>query len=260
MTPTAATIAALRWAETPRGHRLVALEQKEVRRLLPDLFGRHFVQIGNWGSAGADWLSATAMLHRTVLALNGAEAGDARADSQRLPLAAKSVDAVLLPHTLEHVSSPHGLLREVARVLNDRGRLVLLGFNPHSALGWRRALGMGPRHLPSQGVYYSSRRISDWLHLLDFEVTELRRFSVGFPWVAVRSEAVPFAPAALLASLGEAYCIAAKKRVLPLSLVGKLSKQQLQIMVPVAAAVARQAANDGRPDHSLATTRNPWMA
>ncbi len=249
MTPTAATIAARRWAETQRGQRLVALEHQEVQRLLPDLFGRHFVQIGNWGGAGADWLKGTAMLHRAVLALNGAEAGDVRVDGQRLPLASKSIDAVLLPHTLEQASSPHRLLREVARVLNDRGRLVLLGFNPHSALGWRRAIGMAPRHLPAQGVHYSSGRISDWLHLLDFEVTEVRRFSVGFPWLGPRSEAVPFTPAAMLSPFGEAYCIAAKKRVIPLSLIGKQSRQPAQALLPVAAA-ASHAANDGNPNAS----------
>ena len=41
--------AAQLWAESPHGRRLTALERAEVGRQLPELFGRHFLQIGYWG-------------------------------------------------------------------------------------------------------------------------------------------------------------------------------------------------------------------
>ena len=49
-----------------------------------------------------------------------------------LPLATDSVDALLLPHTLELHDNPHEVLREVARVLIPEGHVVVLGFNPVS--------------------------------------------------------------------------------------------------------------------------------
>ncbi len=241
--------AATRWAMTPRGLRMVSLEQLEVQRAVPDLFGRHFLQIGTWGGS-TDWLEGSAMQHRAVLALGRNDAGQARVEAQRLPLAAKSVDAVLLPHTLEAVGSPHTLLREVSRVLTDRGRLLILGFNPYSVLGWRRALGIAPRGLPADARYYSTGRISDWLTLLDFEIAEVRRFGAGFPWLPARAVGAPFSPAALFAPLAENWLISAKKRVAPLNFVGRIARAQVKPLVPVTVggvavvSGARRAANE----------------
>ena len=250
MPPMPATLAAARWAQSPRGQRLVALEQAEVQRVLPDLFGRHFLQIGCWGAPAADWLEGTAMLHRAVLALGRGDTGQARVEAQRLPLAAKTVDAILLPHTLEHVGSPHTLLREVSRVLSDRGRLQLLGFNPYSALGWRRALGIAPRSLPAEGRYYSSARICDWLTLLDFEIVDVRRFGAGFPWLPPRADSAPFTPAAVLSPFSEAYSITAKKRVAPLNFLGRAQRAQIKPLmpVPVGGVAISRSNRDGEPD------------
>lgn len=217
--------------------RQVALELLEVQRAVPDLFGRHFLQIGSWGGV-SDWLEGTAMQHRAVLSFHRDDAAQARVEPQRLPLGSKTVDAVLLPHTLETVGSPHTLLREVSRVLTDRGRLLILGFNPYSLLGWRRAFGIAPRSLPADARYYSCGRIADWLALLDFEMVEVRRFGAGFPWLAPRAVGAPFSPSALLAPFSENWIISARKRVAPLNFVGRLSRAQVKSLVPVPAGVA----------------------
>lgn len=232
----------LRWAMSARGQKLAAIEHAEVARQVPELFGRHFLQIGHWGTAN-DWLEGSEMLHRAVLSTSAQAPGQARVDPQLLPLAARSIDAILLPHTLEFASSPHTLLREVSRVLSDRGRLLILGFNPWSVLGARRWFGLAPRNLPSHSRFFSAGRVHDWLTLLDFEITSVRRFSAGFPWLAPRGDNALFSPAALLQGWSEAYLIAAKKRVTPLTLVGRNQRAQVKpfIAVPVANSVRRDA-------------------
>ena len=61
--------------------------------------------------------------------------GAIRADYDALPIATNSVEAVLLPHTLEHAARPHELLREVDRVLVGEGNVVICGFSPLGPVG-----------------------------------------------------------------------------------------------------------------------------
>ena len=50
----------------------------------------------------------------------------------RLPVDSDSIDAVLLPHTLDFSDRPHEILREVDRVLRANGHVVhLAGYEPH---------------------------------------------------------------------------------------------------------------------------------
>lgn len=47
-------------------------------------------------------------------------------EETQLPLADKSIDLALIVHALEFTSHPHEMIREVWRVLNDGGRLLLI--------------------------------------------------------------------------------------------------------------------------------------
>jgi SAM-dependent methyltransferase len=96
-------------------------------------------------------------------------------------VAGDSVDAVLLPHTLEFEADPYTLLREVDRVLTGEGKLLILGFSPFSTWGLRAAAtrsGFPPglRRLLREG------RIRDWLKLLGYEVSEVRHYLYESPW------------------------------------------------------------------------------
>lgn len=219
------------WLASPRGKRLLAIEERELARVLPSLFGRHCLQIGNWGDG--QLLASADMLHHAVLGTLVDSVGDAQAviKPDALPIAERSVDAVLLPHTLEFTPSPHNLLREVNRILSDRGRLMILGFNPWSLWGLRRVLGLGARAFPPGARFHSAGRLGDWLELLDFEVTELRRFGVGFPWTEARTAGEPFTMTSLATPLAEGYLIIAKKRVVPMSLISRLPRAQIKPMV-----------------------------
>src|SRR5688572_21289104 len=94
------------WLRSPRGRRLLTLEERELKRVLPDLFGRHVLQIGSWGR-GDRLLESTEMLHRAVLGTVPELGAQALAEPERLPVQEKSVDAVVLPHCLEFSRSPY---------------------------------------------------------------------------------------------------------------------------------------------------------
>lgn len=218
------------WLRSPRGRRLLGLEERELRRVLPDLFGRHILQIGNWGR-GQRLLSSADMLHRAVLGTVGEMDAQSLVAPEQLPVLSKSVDAVVLPHTLEFSRLPHNVLRETSRILTDRGRLVILGFSPWSIWGLRQRLGLRYRAFPPGARFVSLSRLCEWLELLDFEVSLVRRYGAGFPWGAPRTVGEPTGLHSLLNPVMEGYMIVAKKRVIPISLVGRLPRAQVRPLV-----------------------------
>ncbi len=235
------------WNRSSRGQRLLALETRELSRLLPDIFGRHVLQIGNWG-VGDGLIACAETLHHAVLGPLHEAGVSAVIEHGRLPLLSKSVDAVVLPHTLEFTDSPHPLLREINRVLNDRGRLFLLGFSPWSPWVWRTRLGLRYRAFPSGARFYSVNRVTDWLELLDFEVAEVRRFGVGFPWLAPRSVGQGWSAGSLLSPLAETYLLVARKRVLPVNFIGRAQRAQIKPMVGVGLPAAQRGSLDQEPN------------
>lgn len=235
------------WSVSPRGQQLLELEKRELQRLLPDVFGRHLLQVGSW-LGGTQLLSSAETLHRAVLGTVSDEGVSALIEPERLPLPEKSVDAVVLPHTLEFADSPHQVLREVARVLNDRGRLFLFGFSPWSLWALRRPLGWTPRAFPPDARFYGAGRVSDWLQLLDFEIADLRRFGQGFPWLQPRSAGHPWSLANLLMPFTETYLLVARKRVLPINLIGRPQRAQVRPLVGVTVPAAQRRGLDGEPE------------
>jgi SAM-dependent methyltransferase len=180
------------WLATPAGQVLLDWEQAQLDRVVADMFGYHAVQLG-WPRLDA--LRANRMPHRWLVAGDAGQSNGAAlvADMHALPFDERSLDLVVLPHTLEFAADPHHTLAEVERVLMPEGKLVILGFNPTSAWGlaqrWGHARRMvSPRRelfLPQAGDFIAWRRLRDWMRLLSFEV-EAGRFGIYRP--ALRSE------------------------------------------------------------------------
>lgn len=227
------------WLRSPRGRRLLALEEIELARVLPEVFGRHVLQIGCWGR-GDQLLKSCETLHHAVIGTVPDFGASAVAEPEHLPVATRSVDAVVLPHTLEFSRSPHNLLREADRVLSDRGRLFILGFNPWGIWGLRQRVGLRYRAFPGGARFYGVGRLCDWLELLDFEITEVRRYGVGFPWTAARSEGEAWSLGALGSAVTEGYLVVAKKRVLPINFIGRAARAQVRPLIGVAMPSARR--------------------
>jgi SAM-dependent methyltransferase len=98
-----------------------------------------------------------------------------------LPIQTATVDAVLLPHTLDFDADPHSVVREVDRVLTGEGQLIVLGFQPLSLWGLR-ATAARSGYPPGLKQMLRARRVRDWLGLLGYEVVQQRMYLYSRPW------------------------------------------------------------------------------
>ena len=161
------------WFASPQGRFVLDSERALMERALAEVFGFVMVEAGRWGAPGT-LLGARRTASLVEAAAEGAEAKALSC------LAAESVDAVVLPHTLESAGSPHGVVRESERVLTGDGHLVVLGFNPWSLWGARRRVG--PQRFPfDQPHCISDARLGDWLALLGLETVAVHRHLHGLP-------------------------------------------------------------------------------
>ncbi len=172
------------WLDSPLGRRVYTLECKLAGDALSQVFGWQLLQIGVWGRDNR--LADAARTQRKALISSESvefysSVGVIRSRLDGLPIASDSIDAVLMPHTLEQVSSPHEVLREVARILLADGQLILFGFRPFSTWGVRNLLAASGLP-PGTERYFSEHRIRDWLQLLGFEVIEARRYLFTLPF------------------------------------------------------------------------------
>ena len=119
------------WLDTPQGQYLLAWEQAQLDRVVADRFGFHALQVG---VPELDALRSNRMPHRWLASDQATlpRAVALHCDTDALPFPERSLDLVVLPHTLELARDPHLTLAEVERVLMPEGRVVILGFNPAS--------------------------------------------------------------------------------------------------------------------------------
>lgn len=155
---------------TPLGRYVLDWEQACADELIADIFGYNAVQLG---MPSLQWLRASRIAH--CLSTDAAPGGALRCEPYSLPFESASLDLVVLPHVLETSRDPHGVLREVERVLVPEGSVVLTGFNPVSLFGLRRVLARQSATMPWCGVFMGAARVIDWLALLniDAEVVDL---------------------------------------------------------------------------------------
>ncbi|MBV8740182.1 MAG: methyltransferase domain-containing protein [Sinobacteraceae bacterium] len=168
------------WSES-LARALLAAEAELLGEALEDVFGWELLQIGAWGGS-RELLACSRTRRQTVVATPGFPLGaDIIGRPSLLPVVSDSVDAVLLPHTLEFASDPYAIVREVDRVLVGEGQLLVLGFRPWSLWGLRaRASRTG--FPPGMRRVLSERRIRDWLVLLGYEIVTARRYLYCTPW------------------------------------------------------------------------------
>ena len=165
------------WLATPLGQYLLEKEQAYLDDVTPDIFGFHALQLG---MPSVDLLRESRIAHRMRIADTATP--DLYAKSHELPLATQSIDLVILPHVLEFAAEPHGVLREVDRVMMPEGRLVIVGFNPWSLWGLRSAVGFSSDEFPWNGRFVSLLRVKDWLSLLGFDVSAGRLVAYAPPF------------------------------------------------------------------------------
>jgi len=233
----------LGWLESPLGSAVLAAERAVLQEELGDVFGFELLQVGAWG--GSQLALAARTQHRRLIDPQASGNGAIRADYHSLPIATGSVEAVLLPHTLEQASRPHDLLRETDRVLRGEGHLVICGFNPLSLWGLRHLVG-ARRFPPVVSRLLTDHRVRDWLRLLGFEIVSTRRYLFTPPWQGL---AAGRAPAWLedrgpqfAAPFAGAYLLKARKRVHAITPIRPVWQKKPQLVGGLAKPTSRSAA------------------
>ena len=190
------------WYSSELGQALLANEKQSLNKLLEQIFGYNLVQLGCLDENGLTAHSRTSFQYVFESLSHVSQANSCTkllSGFEQLPIQNQSVDAVILPHTLEFERNPHQILREVERILVAEGKAVFLGFNPFSPWGlwhkyweikikrktrrkWKKNNYLSSKTrdinklssqlppLPSCGHLISQRRLRDWLQLLGFDI------------------------------------------------------------------------------------------
>lgn len=170
------------WFQSALGRNLLCDQRAHIEAKIHRLFGyhqaeigvSHRVPVGNPSSLGhkfyvlPEWEQDLPL--NTVIS-----------SSSELAIDSDTLDLVILHHTLDFSSAPHQALREAARVLKSSGHMVLIGFNPLSAWGFRKLIGPSTQ-APWNHRFISGKRIEDWLNLLDFRVGDIEYSYYGLPF------------------------------------------------------------------------------
>jgi SAM-dependent methyltransferase len=160
------------WLEQQPGIAYLEQEKACLNDLLPKLFGYYLIQLGMAGSL--DEVMGECKIGSCLVLATEKSSDPVRMDAQisipQLPIATESVDAVLLPHTLDFSPNPHQVLREAERILIPDGRIIITGFNPWSSWGLYKLLFQRKGKIPWCGQFISQYRLQDWLRLLNFNV------------------------------------------------------------------------------------------
>ena len=219
------------WFEGPLGSRVWREETALARLALDDVFGFELLQVGAWGP-GRALLGAARTQHTTLVAPQADAGVTLCAPLDSLPFASDSIDAVLLPHTLELVEDPYAVLREAERVLCAEGCLMIAGFNPYSGWGARRLFARGlrrPAFPPQTRRLLTEHRLRDWVALLGFDVARV----YGYLGVLPLSGAQSAEPKPRPSWASGAYLLKARKRVQTMTLLRPRWRARKRVLVAV---------------------------
>ncbi len=187
------------WYATALGQALFTQETHYLNKVLEQIFGYNLIQLGDLRGFELSKNSRTSyqsIIHSSPLNSSplNLKKGKRHIMSHFSDLAIQnqSIDAVLLPHTLEFEQDPHQILREVERILIAEGKAIFLGFNPYSLYGlWHKYWEVkahviaqqyhtqhNKQYLPLASCSHliSQRRLQDWLQLLGFDIERVDHY------------------------------------------------------------------------------------
>jgi SAM-dependent methyltransferase len=212
------------WLATELGQALQQMEARVVELALDGVFGEECLQLGLWGEPRSFLKFARTQRCASIAPPDNREGvPGVFGELHQLPVASDSIDAIILPHTLEFSDRPHAILREVHRVLRSDGHLIVLGFKPGGLWGLRR-LVPGAGLPPAVDTLISDRRMTDWLELLDMRIQSRERYFFRWPLSGNRGSGSPVwerRGQRWWPELAACYMLKAQKRVLTLTPVRK---------------------------------------
>ncbi len=226
------------WFASPLGKRVFAAEEEMLEDILPNMFGYHILQYGY--SAESNYLESSRIADKTILFLDESEINKGlkavHTKAEELPVAADSIDVIVLPHILEYSKDAHKLLREMDRVLIGDGQVVILGINPFSIWGLWHLFLCWWGQMPWSGRLVPMHKLKDWLSLLDYEVKKAKSFYF-LPPISNEKLLNKLVPLEKLGPycwpfMGGLYVVVAQKRTVPLNPIKMQWKTKRKMLTP----------------------------
>lgn len=230
------------WLQTPLGTALLQRETRLVEDALDGVFGEHCLQLGLWGDRRT-FMRFARTQSCSLIARTSEGSPCAVGHMHQLPVESDSIDAVVLPHTLDYSDRPHAILREVDRVLRRDGRLIVLGFKPVGLWGLRRMIP-GAGIPPGADHLISDRRLKDWLRLLDMRIERTSRYFFRWPLPGNKARGSgkwERRGQAWWPELAACYMLSARKRVSTLTPVRPLWRRQPKVVAGLAEPSTRSS-------------------
>jgi SAM-dependent methyltransferase len=209
------------WYQTPFGR---ILKAQIAQALMSSLKPLPVNELLHLGVGGFDEVLAGQKGERMIFFTDMACQHLLEKEENTLPLREGSQECVVLLHGLDVAGDPHGVLREINRIISVRGYLVIVGFNALSSWGWYRPLRnlyRWNRNMPWPLRFYSASRLRDWLSLLGFDIRQGRTLNfrplIHKENVLQNLEIVDSVGQFILPFFGNVYILTAQKRVIPLT-------------------------------------------
>jgi SAM-dependent methyltransferase len=226
------------WFESDLGKNILSLQQDKLDALMPEVFGYHLMQMSVLNNLPLSRQSPVS--HHFSLGFNPRQidskidevsdnkndkenftiATSAISEFEHLPIDEESIDAAILHHVLDYSIDPHRLLRETARTIISNGYIIIIGFNPNSALMLKKQIGRCVKR-SDHWRYHDLRkdRVVDWLRVLGFKPMLVQYGYHSLPFNASFSVKLDRILAQLLPPLGAFYIIVARKHVIPMTVI-----------------------------------------
>ncbi|WP_028237841.1 class I SAM-dependent methyltransferase [Stutzerimonas azotifigens] len=221
------------WFDGPLGRQLLQQERPLIERELARCFGSYLIHYAPCAEA----LIEPEKIKRTVRLGAPLPGNEIACDERAWPLGEHAADAVVLQHGLDFSLSPHALLREAARSVRPGGHLLIVGLNPWSLWGARRAMS---REALRQAHCFGASRVGDWLNLLGFAL-ENRRYGCYCPplsssqWQS-RLERVEALGQRMQTPTGGFYVLVARKLMVGLRPLRQPPRQRVGKLIPMPVA------------------------
>lgn len=161
---------------TEKGKPILQAQQNILAELLPRVVGDNAVQV----SVGApvNMLVGAKMPQQWWLSRQAG--GHVQADPCYLPFARRSLDLLVLHHSLDFENNPHQVLHRAVEALAAGGTLIVVGFHPFSLFALGR-LQQWQQPVPWQGRFLRPNKVAEWLHVLNCDVEQLHSACYGGP-------------------------------------------------------------------------------
>ena len=202
------------WFDSVLGDALHEAEEEVISKILPARYYEVVVDVGPGRMSAFSGIQSERRVCLAPPSTANLPTG-VTARLEQLPLMARTVDLVLLRHSLDFAVDPRLALREVVQSMAPEGLVVICGFNRLGLWGAAKMIRR-TKQIPWNGRYLSLGRLHDWLSLLQLKVVGGRTCFYRPPLQSSRwLEGLAFMEAMgdrWWPLLGGAYVVVARKR------------------------------------------------